>query len=610
MCGIVGYVGKKNASSVILDSLRRLEYRGYDSAGMAIDGADGIEIYKEVGKVADLAKRVEGNIFNAKRGIGHTRWATHGGVTLLNAHPHSDGNGQLALVHNGIIENYMDIKEQLLRDGVVFKSETDTEVIVHLLSRYYDETKDMVKSMVKLQEALTGSYALAVIREGEDKKIYCVRRGSPLVLGVGDGETFCASDIPAFLPYTRSVIYLEEGEIAELRPDGVMVWDSQGEVVDKEAHTVEWDVDMTEKAGHSHYMHKEIHEQGMVLRTTLKGRIADGKVDLSSDLAWTPEDAKKWNRVHIVACGTSYYAALVAERVFERWTDMEVRVDIASEYRYRSLRCDPQTLAIFVSQSGETADTIAAQRKARAEGAHCLAITNVRGSTLAREVHSVLLLKAGPEIGVAATKTFTGQVAALFLSALYLGRLRSSITVDEEERLVNEFLQIPYKVENILEKENKVIKLAQKYYDRKDFLFIGRGISFPVALEGALKLKEISYIHAEAYAAGEMKHGPIALLDAKVPVMAIVPKDMMYEKTLSNVLEAKARNAPVLGICTEGDDHASKYMDDYFEVPWTDEEFSPFLTVVPLQLFAFHMAKMLGREIDQPRNLAKSVTVE
>ncbi|AER66496.1 glutamine--fructose-6-phosphate transaminase [Thermovirga lienii DSM 17291] len=610
MCGIVGYVGDKNASCVILDSLRRLEYRGYDSAGMAIDGADGIEIYKEVGKVADLAKLVEGKNPNAKRGIGHTRWATHGGVTLLNAHPHSDRNGQFALVHNGIIENYMDIKEQLQREGVAFKSETDTEVIVHLLSNYYDEMKDMVEAMVKLQETLSGSYALAVIRKGDDRKIYCVRRGSPLVLGLGEGETFCASDVPAFLPYTRSVVYLEEGEIAELRPDGVTVWNSKGELVSKDVHTVEWDVTMAEKAGHSHYMHKEIHEQGMVLRTTLKGRISDGRVDLSKDLNWTQEDAQRWKKVHIIACGTSYYAALVAERVFERWTDLDIRVDIASEYRYRNLRCDPETLAIFVSQSGETADTIAAQRKARAEGAHCMAITNVRGSTLAREVHSILLLKAGPEIGVAATKTFTGQVAALFLSALYLGRLRGSMTADEEARLVNEFLQIPYKVENVLEKENEVIKLAQKYHDRQDFLFIGRGISFPVALEGALKLKEISYIHAEAYAAGEMKHGPIALLDEKVPVMAIIPRDMMYEKTLSNVLEAKARKAPVIGVCTEGDEHASKYMDDYVEVPWTDEEFSPFLTVIPLQLFAFHVAKILGKEIDQPRNLAKSVTVE
>jgi glucosamine--fructose-6-phosphate aminotransferase (isomerizing) len=483
-------------------------------------------------------------------------------------------------------------------------------VIVHLLAKVFEQTQDMVRTVAALQERLQGSFAIAVIQQDCDDRIYCFRKGSPLVLGIGEGEMFCASDIPAFLPYTRQAVYLDEGEIAELSPGGFRVWNEEGTLQKKTVNLVEWDVDMAEKGGFSHYMHKEIHEQGMVLRSTLKGRVSEGQVDLSEELDWTSEDAARWNRIHIIACGTSYYAALVAERAFEKWTDLDVKVDIASEYRYRRVKCDQDTLAVFVSQSGETADTLAAQRKARADGAHCLAITNVRGSTLAREVHSVLLLKAGPEIGVAATKTFTGQVATLFLAALYLARLRGTIAADEEERLCAEFLQIPYKVEKVLEKEKDILPVAKAYADRSNFLFIGRGISFPVALEGALKLKEISYIHAEAYAAGEMKHGPIALLEPKVPVVVVNPKDSMYEKTLSNIQEARARHAPIIGICTEGDVLVKKHVEAIVEVPWTDEEFSPFLTVVPLQLLAYHIAKILEREIDQPRNLAKSVTVE
>jgi len=600
----------KNASDVILDSLKRLEYRGYDSAGMALGINGEIEIYKEVGKVADLGAILEKRKPFATRGIGHTRWATHGGVTVANAHPHSDGNKRFALVHNGIIENYLDIKEELELEGEEFISETDTEVVVHLLAKFFEQTEDMVRTVAALQERLHGSFAIAVIQQDCDDRIFCFRKGSPLVLGIGEGEMFCASDIPAFLPYTRRAVYLDEGEIAELSARGFRVWNERGTLQEKPVNIVEWDVDMAEKGGFSHYMHKEIHEQGMVLRSTLKGRVSQGQVDLSEELDWTPGDVARWNRIHLVACGTSYYAALVAERAFEKWTDLDVKVDIASEYRYRRLNCDQDTLAVFVSQSGETADTLAAQRKARADGAHCLAITNVRGSTLAREVHSVLLLKAGPEIGVAATKTFTGQMATLFLTALYLGRLRGTVTADEEERLSVEFLQIPYKVEKVLENEKDILPIAKAYADRSNFLFIGRGISFPVALEGALKLKEISYIHAEAYAAGEMKHGPIALLEPKVPVVVVNPKDSMYEKTLSNIQEARARHAPIIGICTEGDILVKKHAEAVVEVPWTDEEFSPFLTVVPLQLLAYHIAKILEREIDQPRNLAKSVTVE
>lgn len=608
MCGIVGYVGERDACGVLLDGLCRLEYRGYDSAGLAVRSGENIEMIKEVGKVADLKKLVEDSGFCACQGIGHTRWATHGGVTVENAHPHTDGDGRFVLVHNGIVENYLDLREELEQEGAVFASQTDTEVVVKLLSHLYDG--DMLGTLVRLQERLRGSYALAIINSEFQDRFYCVRQGSPLVLGLGDGEGFCASDVPPLLPYTRRVVYLEEGDIAEISRTGLELWDRAGRPVEREAASVDWDVSMADKSGYSHYMLKEINEQGGVLRSSMKGRILENRVDLSQELSWEPELCSRWDRIHLVACGTSYYAALVAERALSRWTDMDIRVDIASEYRYRDIIADERTLAVFVSQSGETADTLAAQRLARGKGAHCLAITNVRGSTLAREVHDVLLLKAGPEIGVAATKTFMGQMAVLYLLALYMGQLRQSLPTAEEKRLVEELLQIPYKVELTLEREEVVRNLAKKYAGKRDFLYLGRGFSFPVALEGALKLKEISYVHAEAYAAGEMKHGPIALLDSEVPVVTIIPRDSLYEKTLSNIQEARARHAPILAVGTEGDRLLPQHADEVVSIPWTDEEFTPFLSVLPLQLFAYHVALERGCDIDQPRNLAKSVTVE
>lgn len=608
MCGIVGYVGDRNAIDVLLDGLKRLEYRGYDSAGLAVRVPDGIEMVKEVGKVADLERLVrEKNLFSSQ-GIGHTRWATHGGVNWANAHPHRDGKGRFVLVHNGIIENYLDIKEELEAKGFEFSSQTDSEVIVQLLASLYKG--DILAALVELERLLKGSFALAIIHQANPDSLYCVRKGSPLVLGVGEGEVFCASDVPAFLPYTRNVVYMEEGMIAEIRRDKVRLWDDEGRPVPVKPSRVDWDLSMVEKGGYPHYMLKEINEQGAVLRGTLKGRIVDGHVDLGGELGWDESLVKSWRQVHLVACGTSYYAALVAERVLERWTDLSIRVDIASEYRYRDIKVGPSTLAVFVSQSGETADTLAAQRKVRTQGAHCIAVTNVRGSTLAREVHNILLLKAGPEIGVAATKTFMGQMAALYLLALYLGRVRGTLTPAEEERLVGEFLQLPYKVELTLERDEPIKALAEKYSTKTNFLYLGRGISYPVALEGALKLKEISYIHAEAYAAGEMKHGPIALLDPELPVMTVIPRDSLYEKTLSNIQEAKARKAPLLAVGTDGDMLLPNHVEQVLWIPWTDEEFTPFLSVVPLQQFAYHVANAKGLDIDQPRNLAKSVTVE
>jgi len=608
MCGIVGYVGHRKACSVLLDGLKRLEYRGYDSAGLAVRDGEGIKVIKEVGKVSDLERILVGLDLEGRQGIGHTRWATHGGVSAVNAHPHVDGMGRFVLAHNGIVENYHELKETLLADGVSFTSETDTEVIVQLLSKLYDG--DILRALTALQARLEGSYALAIIDREDFNHIYCLRNGPPLVLGLGEGESFCASDIPAILPYTRRVIYMDDGEIAELSPKGIALWDKSGSSLQKKTFFVDWDVSMAEKGGYPHFMLKEIHEQGGVCRSTLKDRLIDGSVDLSAEISLDEKVASRFEGIHLVACGTSYYAALVAERVFERWTDLDLKVDIASEYRYRQGKIGPDTLVVFVSQSGETADTIAAERKAREMGAYCLTVTNVRGSTLARDCDDVLLLKAGPEIGVAATKTFMGQITALYLLAIYIGRLRGTLSVEQERELIDELIQLPYKVETALDREPAVEELASRFVNSENFLFLGRGMSYPIAMEGALKLKEISYVHAEAYAAGEMKHGPIALLEPKVPVVVIAPRDSLYEKTLSNIQEAKARHAPIIAVGFDDDERLAQEANYALYVPWTLEEFSPFVTVVPLQLFAYHMAKKRGCEIDTPRNLAKSVTVE
>ena len=610
MCGIVGYIGYRCAVDVILQGLQRLEYRGYDSAGIAVRQGNAVRVVKEVGKVAELASRVKEEQIEGHQGIGHTRWATHGGVTQANAHPHTDGEDRITLVHNGIIENYVDLREKLQARGVLFATETDSEVVAKLLSQLLQEGHALQEALVVLQQSLIGSYALVVLDARNPEALYAVRRGSPLVLGLGEGEAFCASDVPALLTYTRKVFYMEDGDMACIRRDGISLYDSTGKEITRKMHSIEWDVSMVEKDGYPHFMLKEIYEQGGVLRATLKDRLQEGRVFLDPELQWDMDLVESWNQIHIVACGTSYYAALAAARNFEKWTDLRVLVEVASEYRYRSIQPDRRTLAVFVSQSGETADTLAAQRKARENGAHCLGITNVRGATLSREVHSILLLKAGPEIGVAATKTFMGQLGVLYLLALYLGACRGTLPEHEERSLVEEFIQLPYRVEKVLARGEEVAEIAKEYSGYADFLYLGRGISYPVALEGALKLKEISYIHAEAYAAGEMKHGPIALLDENVPVMTVIPRDDLYEKTLSNIEEARARKAPILAVGTEGDDLLKKHASHVFHVPWTHSELTPFLTVLPLQLFAYYVALERGCAIDQPRNLAKSVTVE
>jgi glucosamine--fructose-6-phosphate aminotransferase (isomerizing) len=565
-------------------------------------------VEKEVGKVADLEKMVSESSIEGMGGIGHTRWATHGGVTTVNAHPHFDSDHSLALVHNGIIENYMELRQDLEEKGITFLTETDTEVAAQLLSWIY--RGNMVESLSELSEMLDGSFALAIILKNEPGKIYCIKKGSPLVLGMGDKESFCASDVPALLPYTREFIYLEDGDIAELSRSGIKLWDSTGREFTRNSYMVDWDTTMAEKSGYPHFMLKEINEQGRVLRDSLKGRIDDGHVDLSSELSWNKEMFSSFRKMHIIACGTSYYAALVAERFFEQICNLDIRVEFASEYRYRNVKADSETLSVFVSQSGETADTLAAERKARSMGAHCLGITNVPNSTLGREVDSLLEIKAGPEIGVAATKTFTGQLVALYLLALQIGNWRETLPDEVHTRIVNELIQLPYKIEWVLEKGEEVREIAEKYAHASDFLYLGRGSSFPVALEGALKLKEISYIHAEAYAAGEMKHGPIALLDPEVPVVVVVPSDYLYGKVLSNIQEARARKAPIISIATDGDTRIRANSEDVIYVPPTEQELTPFLSVVALQLFAYYVARYRGCDIDQPRNLAKSVTVE
>ena len=606
MCGIVGYVGGRSAKEVLLEGLKRLEYRGYDSAGVAVLSDGRIGLVKEAGKVSELEGLLRRSNLDGSLGIGHTRWATHGVPNQVNAHPHLDETGRFAVVHNGIVENYAEIKRELAREGVRFASDTDTEVIVQLVSRLYGG--DLLEAVRSALLRLRGAFAVAVISDMHPGELVVARKGSPLVLGLGEGENFCASDVTALLPYTRRVIFLEEEEMALLRRDGVWVFGFDGTPRSREEHQVHWDLSMAERGGYEHYMLKEINEQGYVVRATCEGRLSAEGVSL--ELPWTSDFARSISEVHLVACGTSYYASLVGERALERWTTLPVRTDIASEFRYRRVHFRPGSLVVLVSQSGETADTIGAARMARAAGARTMVLTNVVGSTLYRECEDKLLLRAGPEIGVAATKTFMGQITLLYLLAVYLGKLRGELGAEEERAFCEEMLRMPYRVELVLEREGEVRALAEKYHLFSNFLYLGRGFSFPVAMEGALKLKEISYVHAEAYAAGEMKHGPIALIDERMPVMVVIPRDSNFEKTLSNVQETKARRARVIAVATDGDEEVTHHVEDVLRVPPCAEELTPMLTVVPLQLFAYHVAKLRCCEIDKPRNLAKSVTVE
>ena len=620
MCGIVGYIGPKKVVPVIIEGLRKLEYRGYDSAGIAVvNGTGKIEIRRAPGKLKNLEEVLKESPIEGSYGIGHTRWATHGRPTEENAHPHRDCTGQYVVVHNGIIENYLELKENLQREGHKFVTETDTEIVAHLVEKYAKDLpfEDAVRKTLK---ELRGIYSLVFLSAKDPQKLIAARIGPPSVIGLGDGEFFVASDIPALLEHTRKIFFLADGDVAVLSRDGVRVTDLDGNPVDRPAHQVTWDPIMAEKGGYKHFMQKEIFEQPRAVRDTMLGRISQdtGKVFLD-EMAITEKAFREFENVRIVACGTSWHAGLAGKFMIERLARLPVEVDYGSEFRYRDPIIDSRTLTVCISQSGETADTLAAQREAKQKGSPSLAICNVKGSMITREAAGTVLTHAGPEIGVASTKAFTGQLAALVLLASYLGQVRGKMAPDAARKLMLEFTRIPHKMETILQAEETGFyeTLARQYFRQSDFLYLGRGIHYPIALEGALKLKEISYIHAEGYPSGEMKHGPNALIDENLPVVVLATRDetdpasmTLYEKSVSNIKEVKARDGIVISVVTSGDHLAREASDHIIELPAAPELLSPLLEIIPLQLLAYHIAVRRGCDVDQPRNLAKSVTVE
>jgi glucosamine--fructose-6-phosphate aminotransferase (isomerizing) len=620
MCGIVGYVGNKQVVPLIIDGLRKLEYRGYDSAGIAVvDEHCDLSMRRAEGKLRNLEEVIRLKPLDGTYGIGHTRWATHGRPTEENAHPHRDQSGKVVVVHNGIIENYLTLKERLAANGSTFQTETDTEVIAHLIGHYKEtENLSLEKAVQKAVKELRGIFALSIISVDEPDTIIAVREGAPVVVGLGDGEFFVASDIPPILQHTRDVFYLGEKEIAVLTKDSVRVTDFDGNVVEPKQQRITWDPIMAEKGGFKHFMLKEIYEQPRAVRDTVQGRVSldTGKVYLD-EMNIAEEDFKAVTSIKIAACGTSWHAGHAGKFMIEKLARVPVEVDYASEFRYRDPVLRDTDLMIVISQSGETADTIAAMREAKNAGCKVLAICNVQGSMIHREADGTILTHAGPEIGVASTKAFTAQMIALYLFALYLGELRGSITPEEGKKLAQDLAELPLKIEHLLNDADAIEDLSKEFFRVQDFLYLGRGINFPVALEGALKLKEISYIHAEGYPAGEMKHGPNALIDEKLPVVVVNTKEegnfsseLRYEKTHSNIVEVKARDGIVISVLTEGDTMSSKVSDHVIEIPETSDLLGPVLSVVPLQLLSYHIAVRRGCDVDQPRNLAKSVTVE
>jgi glucosamine--fructose-6-phosphate aminotransferase (isomerizing) len=609
MCGITGYVGAGQGTGIVLEALKRLEYRGYDSAGIAIQRPDGIEVVRSVGKIAGLEKMVHENGVSASTCIAHTRWATHGTPTTENAHPHTDASGRFAVVHNGIIENYRALREELERKGVVFTSQTDTEVIPHLIAASYRGC--LAEAVRRVTADLRGSFAIAVICADEPGRIVVARKDSPLVIGLGDGEYFVASDIPAVLNHTREMLILEDGDVAVVELCGVTLTDAEGNGRDRRPLHVTWDAEAAGKGGYEHFMRKEIHEQPATLRDTMRGRVTDdNRVDLAAEIGLSPERLRSINRVCIVACGTAYHAGLVGKAFWEKVLRIPVETDVASEFRYRDPVLDDKSLVVVVSQSGETADTLAVLRDARSKGATVLAVVNVVGSTIAREADHVLLTWAGPEICVASTKAYLTQLMAMYLLGLYLAQSKGSLSGEEVAACVAELRRLPDLVQRVLDHENLVINMAYRFWNTADFFFIGRGLDFAAALEGALKLKEISYIHAEAYAAGEMKHGPLALVAPQVPVVCLATQTRLRDKMLSNIQEMAARNARTIAVVRASDMDTPRAVDHVISVPDTLDDFMPVVAIVPLQLLSYHIARELKREIDQPRNLAKSVTVE
>jgi len=609
MCGIVGYIGNKDALPILVEGLKRLEYRGYDSVGIAIIPRDRIIIKKCKGKIKDLEASLEGkDISESHIGISHNRWATHGAPTNLNAHPHQDCSGDIAVVHNGIIENFSELKKQLIEEGHKFKSQTDTEVISHLVEKYYKG--DLKVAVLEALKNLKGSFALGVISKNEPDKIIAARKESPLIVGIGEGENFIASDVPAILKYTKKVIYLEDGEAAILTKDNVTVFDSDGGERRKNIDVIKWTLDSAQKGGFPHFMLKEMHEQPKVLKQIICSRIK-GDFEFNLEGINIPDaDIKSISNIIIIACGTAYHAGLVGKYILEKFTGILVSIDLSSEFRYRDPIVSKNTLVIAISQSGETADTLAAVKEAKQKGAKILSVCNVVGSSLVRVSDGVLYTYAGPEIGVASTKAYTAQLAILYTLAFYIADKKELLKSDLKKSLLEGFKNIPGVIDNILSKKNHIRRIAAKHLNFGSFLYLGRNLNFPTALEGALKLKEISYIPAEGYAAGEMKHGPIALIDEYRAVVCIAPESFVYEKMVSNIEEICARKGKVIAIATEGDKLIQTFTKEVIYIPKIDEIFSPIITVVPLQLLAYYIAVKRGCDVDQPRNLAKSVTVE
>ena len=624
MCGIVGYVGKKSVVPVIIEGLRRLEYRGYDSAGIAVCGnGEGLELRRAEGKLRNLEEAIKQRPLEGTYGIGHTRWATHGRPTEENAHPHRDCTGKIVVVHNGIVENYLSLKKKLIEEGHKFTTETDTEIIAHLIENYAAASGNghrptLEEAVRKTVKQLSGVFALAVISSDDPNKIVAARNGPPAVIGLGNDEYFVASDVPAILHHTRDIFFLADGDMAVVTPRGVQLTDFDGKPVVRQVQRVTWDPILAEKGGFKHFMLKEIYEQPRAVRDTTLGRVSQDTGHIFLDqMEITEAEFRSAQKVNIIACGTSWHAGQAGKFMIESLARVPVEVDYASEWRYRNPIVAPNTITLVISQSGETADTIAAQREAKNQGSKTLAICNVVGSMITREAAGTIYTHAGPEIGVASTKAFTGQLTALYIFAMYLAQVRGVMPLEKARAAMLELTRIPAKLENILTHDEACDELAKRYQKVHDFLFLGRGIHYPIALEGALKLKEISYIHAEGYPAGEMKHGPNALIDENLPVVVIATRDttnadsvLRYEKTISNLKEVKARSGVVIALATEGDEEIKEAADHVLYIPPAPEDLSPILEIVPLQLLAYHIAVRRGCDVDQPRNLAKSVTVE
>lgn len=607
MCGIVGYIGKKEAAPVLINGLSKLEYRGYDSAGIAVISNGETSVIKTKGRLSDLVSRFEGRIPKGNVGIGHTRWATHGAPSDENSHPHVSNSGDIAVVHNGIIENYLDLKKVLIEKGYEFKSETDTEVLAHLAQMYYNG--DLVDTLIKVIGDIRGSFAIGMINKNNPDEIVAVRKDSPLIVGIGQGENFIASDIPAILEYTRDTYLLNDLEIVHLTYDKVEICDLNRNPITKNIFKVEWDIASAEKGGYEHFMLKEVNEQPKVVHDTIMPRVKDGMIEFDT-LHMTSEELKNISRIFIVACGSAYHAGMVGKHLIENFARIPVEVDIASEFRYKNPIVDEKSLVIIVSQSGETADTLAALRDSKKKGAKILGIVNVVGSSIARESDDVIYTWAGPEIAVASTKGYTTQLSAMYMIAIKFGVLSGNLPLDEAKKLVKELLTIPEKMDVLMGKMDIIENMAELHHLERDIFYLGRGLDYMVAMEGSLKLKEISYIHSEAYAAGELKHGTIALIEEGTVVFALATQNELFEKMLSNIKEVKARSAIVIALAEEGNEKISEVADEVLYLPKIDDRLSAILEVVPLQMFAYYCAVKKGCDVDKPRNLAKSVTVE